>query len=351
MDEIMKLYIKINEYKANYEKAKKDRIELVETIEDLDKRISELEDAGKELKDNHIRYLENKQDLKKHIKDMICIVIFGILISTLVNIITKDFSMYLHQILYLLIFNGAIHLGPYIIIRKKGPKIKKVTLEDVSNYEKEYNELIQTRLSEGQKYRSVREKEVLTEKLYKGIEKSLNGEIIRMEIYGEDHLNRPQINTFDIYHNIKVDYSFYEETTEDKKKILDEKLKEYLAIKVANSYYKAFDIDVLKELTTKELITMLLDRIPTNEQNEILENIIHAILNFSGNIQSYSVVWFQEEDENLVTLPEVIFDEEGKWTELKTHKNTDYKLIFDTVYNTFLNDVMKETNNKTKVRK
>ena len=67
-------------------------------------------------------------------------------------------------------------------------------------------------------------------------------------------------------------------------------------------------------------------------------------------MQSYSIVWLEEQDKSLIDEPIITFDKFNKWDKLITHKNTDYITIFNKVYNTFKNEFMlKETiKNRTK---
>jgi len=153
----------------------------------------------------------------------------------------------------------------------------------------------------------------------------------------------------DIYSKIKVDYSFYKESKEKQKEILDKELRIYLTNKIIELYFNKVETTYLEELTTKELIIIFLSQIPNNDYSQNLQHVIHAILNFAGNMQNYSVVWREESDSELIQKPKIIFDEEDKWLELVTNINTPYEVIFDITYNTFIEEFMKKS--KHKVRK
>lgn len=55
--------------------------------------------------------------------------------------------------------------------------------------------------------------------------------------------------------------------------------------------------------------------------------------------------WEQEQDE-LIPFPLVEFDENGLWTNLKTHEKTDYVQTFNFVYEIFNNNFMTKNNPK-----
>ena len=63
-------------------------------------------------------------------------------------------------------------------------------------------------------------------------------------------------------------------------------------------------------------------------------------------MQGRSIGWWIEEDPTLEKLPLIEFNEQGLWSELKTHKNTDCIQLFNFVYDTFANSFMTKNNPK-----
>lgn len=350
-NEITKLYKKIQELKTNYEIAKDRRTKIVEEMESLDTQISEYDNIQEEMAKKHKNYLMIKESIIKGIKKTLGTTACGIIILAIINVITKNFSMFIQQILYLLILNGGIYILPPLLIGLINHKMKKITIKDIMEKETEHKEILNKRIYKGMEYKKAREEEVIAEKIYKGLEPILTAQIIRMEQTGKECSNKQIININDIYYKIKLEPSFDNETIEKKKNILDEELRKYLSLKLSEMYYNAVKPEDLEILSTEELVKMLMNEIPFNQHNEALNPLIHAIINFSSNLQGYGIVWFEEKEESLIHTPEIIFDEQGRWTEFKTHKNTDYQIIFDTIYETFINKVMKQQISKSRIRK
>lgn len=342
-ENLEQLKIRVNEFKKSYELAKQKREQLVATIEELDKKIEDLE---KQLEER----TENKKNLIKSIKKASLAIALMISIFTIKNIIFKDFSMYLFQIIWLLIINITFFVVPAIPKNKKTTNSSKKQRISLKKLQKEYQDTLELRISEGQKYKGIKDEEDLTYKIYKATSELLSQEKESVEDTEiTDTYQSTPLDMKDIYYKIRVDYSFYDESIESQREILDKKLREYLINKIIEIYDNKLEIADLESLTIKELIIMLMNQIPDNEYSKNLVHVIHAIINFAGTMQSYSVVWKEEKDNELIKNPKVIFDEEGKWLELITHNNTPYEIIFDITYNTFLNEFMK--NNKHKSRK
>lgn len=348
--EIIQLRKKIEELKTNYEKAKEQRIKIVNTMEALDKKITEYENIKTEMAQNHKKYIMNKELITKGIKKTLAITTFGTIVFMISNIISNNFSMFLSQILFLLTINGIIHILPPVLIKIKKPKIRRVTIKEITKLEDEYKQLIEERISKGQEYKTAREEEVIAEKIYKVLEPILSAEITRIYLGIEKDSTIPDIDIKDIYYKIKVDPSFDSETIENKKIILDELFRKYLSSKIAKIYYNSIRSEDLAILSAEELVKILMNHIPTSKHNEILQQLIHAVINFSSNLQGYGIIWYEENEQSLIHNPAIVFDEQDKWTDLKTHKNTNYQTLFSKVYDTFLNEVMKKSTPKSKIK-
>ena len=348
-EEISKLKEKIQELKTNYENARQNRIQVVNDIYDLDNQITNIDNIQQEMIQEHTNYIVNKEYIKKAIKMTLITTGIGAIIHGIISLILKDFSMYLYQVLFILTLSATGNFLPPILTMINDKKIKKVNVQNALQIEEKYKELINKRISKGQEYKKAREEEVIAENLYKNLEKILTVKITNMKIFGEN-FSEKNTDFKDIYYKIKLDSSFNLETIEEQKTILDDELRKYLSLKLSEIYYNVITPQDLEILTTEELMTIIINEIPTNMHNETLNHIIHAIINFSGSLQGYCIIWYEEENDTLIQNPELIFDEEGKWIEFKTNKNTPYQIIFNSAYDTFLSKVMVKNDPKIKTR-
>lgn len=353
-----KLREKRIEIEENYKIAKQRRIEIVKSMEDLDARIEELDQtielSKKDFKEKHFNKLKFKNIFKSYLVITLLQWSIALLIGSTINLfILGKFGVELIGVISSGVVISLLNVIQYTknIATKKElkKKIKKVKFKDLEKLEQTKINLIEQRISKGAEYKRARDEEVLREKIYKQLDPILAVEITRISIGETSTFNKKNISTKDIYHKIRIEYSFYEESIENQKIILDNELKKYISLKICELYNNVINPNDLEFLTTEELIQMLIKEIPSEMHNDILSNIIHAILNFAGNLQGYSVVWYEEKNMELINTPEIVFDKQGLWTELKTHKNTSYNKIFALVYNTFLSSVMKTV--KTKKRK
>ena len=73
-----------------------------------------------------------------------------------------------------------------------------------------------------------------------------------------------------------------------------------------------------------------------------MNHFVHLIANLAGNLQGFDILWWEEEDENLIENPIIDFNEIGLLNQIKTHENTPYVKTFNLVYYTFMNEFMKD---------
>lgn len=345
---IEQLRSKINEFEQNYELAKQARIDLIETIAELDEKLStlaeELAEANKP-RQNSLN-VNNKKQIKKSIKRALITFVGAAIICGLINLmLNKPFIAPLSSYVMLFFMNTIYQMAPHIVefMYKRKNKKHVRTTEEIT---KEYEETLEQRLAEGQKYGKVRGDEVLAEKIFKGTKQILLEQIESLERNNKTSNTPNEINTNDIYSSIVLSPDFLHQSIETKIRILDEELRKYLSKKVSALYYNSVEPSNFETFSAVELFRMLSNGIKDNDKHEKLSHIIHAVLNFVGNIQGYGIVWYEESDESLINSPEIKFDEEGKWTELKTHNETNYELLFELVYDTFLTQIIKK--NKTR---
>ena len=63
-------------------------------------------------------------------------------------------------------------------------------------------------------------------------------------------------------------------------------------------------------------------------------------MQISSNLQGWSIIWWGEEDDELVENPLVEFDIDGKWNKLVTDNRTDLVKTFKFTYHVFINEFM-----------
>lgn len=342
-EEITQLYKKINEYKQTYEKAKTKRLQLVSEIELLDNEILKYKNYEAEMMEQNNSPIIIKDELKKRMRYTFNLTTLSFIILVIINTIIGNFSTFISQILITLTINtvGNIILPLVLITIKNYSSAKKEEQLKI-----QYKKLIEQRLIIGQKYKKTWEEEVLFGKIYKAIES------IVLEQINENkrvHSVINEVNIQDIYRSIVLYPSFFEEKTEDQITIIDEELRRYLAKKISECYHNKIETDYLLTYSAPELLKILIREISENEHNEKLRHIIHATLGFYGNVQKYSIIWFEEKDTKLIDDPELVFDENGKLIELKTHTSTDYKMLFTKLYNSFINS-SRQSKSKSRIK-
>ena len=352
--EITRLQNQIIKTKEIYEKRKKERESLVETMNILDQKIEKLEKIKGIKKENGNSEKEKKkvnkqnQTLKKYFRKLWLEENITIIILLLIgNILFLKFNNVLLQLSIAIGINTIKNTIKYHKIKEKLPKTKKTTKNNLEKIEKEYQKTIVLRITIGQQYRQLREREVSAYNIYKTIEKITTDKINTINSQPNNQtVNNIQLN--DIYHKISSYWSDYFNDNETNKTILDNQLKKYLIEKIKGITNNPLQSDDLENLTTEDLVTILASYIPEKYHHQTLSHIIHAVLGYASNMQSYSIVWYEENDQTLISSPEVTFDEKNRWNELKTHKNTDYITLFNKVYSTFRNDFMINSTQKTK---
>ncbi|MEG1310152.1 MAG: hypothetical protein RSD06_04680 [Bacilli bacterium] len=140
---------------------------------------------------------------------------------------------------------------------------------------------------------------------------------------------------------------FWDKDIEVKKKLIDNELKKYITSKIQG-------VNGTISITNSEegdpnvpsLLQKLANLIPREQHFDTLRHFIHYIVQVAGTLQGWSIIWWVEDDEELIDSPLIEFDENGLWSNLKTHENTDYIKTFNFVYDIFSNNFMKENTPK-----
>lgn len=345
---MLELYKMVHEAKFNYEETKQSRIELVETLNTLDDKLSKLSEELKIAKLNYEnKYINKTKDnssLKSCIKkSTVCSLISIAIILGCNLILYHKIYLTVFQILSATFINTVANMIPYFYFKDNNLNNQN-KMRSIAEIEKEYDELLEKRILEGMKYKKINKRELVTEKIYKGLKQELD----HIQTNNQSQSSVASIDTKDIFYAIMLERPFTYESTDEKRNILDDLLIKYLRNKVSESYHGIVSPKELKIFTTKELAYMLFKQIPEIDHKEKIGNIIHAMLGFTSTIQEFSVVWFEEDDETFINNPGIVFDKEGRWSELKTHKNSNYEALFKIVYDTFINKVLKEEKHKTR---
>lgn len=162
------------------------------------------------------------------------------------------------------------------------------------------------------------------------------------------------INMMDIYYKVDssiVNQGFWQKDVEGKKSLIEQELKNYILFKIAEiDKSKSLVNSSLENVELIDLLEILASIIPKEKHFDTLRHFIHYILNVAGNLQNYSIIWWEEEDSKLENNPLIDFDENGIWNSLTTlnEEEHDYVKIFIFVYDVFKNKFMVHKN-QTKV--
>lgn len=151
-----------------------------------------------------------------------------------------------------------------------------------------------------------------------------------------------KIQMNDIYY--KVGYSlamrnFDLQNVETKKELLEEELRNYAIFKLkelGNNNYISEKVNVI------DLVNLLGENIPQEEQFNTLIHLTHCILNIAGEMQGRSITWWGENEEEYKNQPLAVFNDEGFWDSLHTYNDYSYIKTFEFVHDIFINRFMKK---------
>lgn len=136
---------------------------------------------------------------------------------------------------------------------------------------------------------------------------------------------------------LKEDY--WDLNMDDKKELIDKALKKYIIFKINEINSNALR-ETNKEMSTIELFELLSSLISKEEHFDTIRHFTHYILQICSNLQGWSILWWGEEDDELVKNPLVEFDIDGKWNKLVTDNRTDLVKTFKFVYHIFKTEFM-----------
>lgn len=146
-------------------------------------------------------------------------------------------------------------------------------------------------------------------------------------------------NLMDIYYKVGKDlfeHDFDHKDTEGKKKLINGCLKTYLAGKIAEeSPIKAIELSNNPDVSVCDLAVMLGELIPEEEHFDTMRHLTHFMLNISGEMQGWSITWWEDQDPQYIDNQLLTFNEEGKIDSLTTHKQTSYVQTFQFVHEVF----------------
>ena len=149
------------------------------------------------------------------------------------------------------------------------------------------------------------------------------------------------VNINDIYTSMDkkiVNEGYHLSNTEEKKKLVDNGLKDYIISKI-NELGKVNSLTTQnsEQLSTLELFHMLANLIPKENHFDTIRHFTHYILNIATDIQGCYIIWYGDNDEKFLHEPLVDFDINGEWKSLTTHDDTDLVKVFEFVYDIFMN--------------
>lgn len=154
-------------------------------------------------------------------------------------------------------------------------------------------------------------------------------------------------NLMDIYHRVGknlYEHNFDQASIEDKKQLVDGSLKTYLATKIIEEdISKAFLLSNDKDVSVEDLVTILGEIIPQEAHFDTMRHLTHFLLNIAGEMQGWSITWYEDQDHQFIENPLLTQDESGKWDSLTTHKETSYVQTFCFVYDSYKKSFMEKT--------
>lgn len=146
-------------------------------------------------------------------------------------------------------------------------------------------------------------------------------------------------NLMDIYFKVGKDlfeHGFDQKDTVEKKRLVNGCLKTYLAGKVAEeSPIKAIELSNNPKVSVSDLVIMLGELIPEEEHFDTMRHLTHFMLNIAGEMQGWSITWWEEKDPEYIDNQLLTFNEDGKIDSLTTHKQTSYVHTFQFVHEVF----------------
>ena len=149
----------------------------------------------------------------------------------------------------------------------------------------------------------------------------------------------------DIYYKAGKDlaeHGFDAADTNKKKKLVNASLKNYVTTKIIEEdVEKTFLLYNDPDISVEELVEMLGEIIPEEQHFDTMRHLTHFILNIAGEMQGWSVVWYQDDDETFLNNSLAEYNDKGKLESLTTHSKTSYVDTFKFMHGLF-NEVFME---------
>lgn len=152
----------------------------------------------------------------------------------------------------------------------------------------------------------------------------------------------------DIYREIGLllmERDFMFKPLEQQKKILDEAFKQYIYDKIMKLGPKQITGSSASNderlLDVEDLLNTLLMLIPEKDRNKNAEFFVFCLNNVISNIQGWSIMWYVEDDPELISTP-ILNVDMGKWNTLTTHEDTPPFQVFAFMYSQFQTEFMNE---------
>lgn len=151
-------------------------------------------------------------------------------------------------------------------------------------------------------------------------------------------------NLMDIYFKVGstlANQDFDTQSVEQKKKLVNESLKKYLAGKIAEeSTKRALELSTNETISVDDLVDMLGEIIPIEEHFDSIRHLTHFMLNIAGEMQGWAITWYSTDEPEYIDNPLIEFNDEGKIDSLTSHPQTSYVQTFKFVNEIFKNEFM-----------
>ncbi|MBE6147171.1 MAG: hypothetical protein E7168_02425 [Firmicutes bacterium] len=141
---------------------------------------------------------------------------------------------------------------------------------------------------------------------------------------------------------------YYETELSKKKELIDLSLKEYVIEKIME-LNPSFSSLSNPDASVVELASILGNLVPVHDHFATLRHLTHYVLQVAGDLQGFSIIWFQENDEARKENSLIDFNDFGYWDKLVTYDEEEMNLvqIFTFVYTFFEQQFLEKESIKT----
>lgn len=174
--------------------------------------------------------------------------------------------------------------------------------------------------------------------------------------------NDVEFNTSDIYailNNRLLERDYFKLSFEEKKIIVEEELKRYFIIKKIQAKYLLVscpsfigcESEGLANKTIEECFEELVNEFSIENRFQTFDQVIHFLLGLIIRLQSFSITWMGEIEEEYIDHPVIVLNSEGLVDKLITHREPNMVILFKYVWDFYKNKFQyKEYEERKKIK-